>query len=86
MPPISPDDDRFLKGKIFSYAADGCFLIGAITAVVGTISLFSEHGPPSVGSAESRELGTMASGLNLIPTITPQVGPGYAGLSAEVRW
>jgi PEGA domain-containing protein/tetratricopeptide repeat protein len=86
MPPIAPDDDRFTKGKIFSYAADGCFLIGAVTAVVGTISLFSEHGPPSIGSAESRELGTMGTSSLLIPTIRPQVAPGYAGLSAEVRW
>jgi tetratricopeptide (TPR) repeat protein len=86
-PPLAPDDDRFTKGKIFSYAADGCFLIGAITAVVGTISLFSEHGPPSVGSAESRDLGTMGTSQNLlIPTIRPTVSPGYAGVTAEVRW
>jgi tetratricopeptide (TPR) repeat protein len=86
MPPLAPDDDRFTKGKIFSYAADGCFLIGAITAVVGTISLFSEHGPPSVGSAESRELGTISTSDLLIPTIRPQISPGYAGVTAEVRW
>jgi hypothetical protein len=91
MPPVAPDDSRFTKGKIFSYAADGCFLIGAVTAVVGTISLLSEHGPPSVGSAESRDLGNMGASSSLVPRdltpkVTPQVGPNYAGLAAEVRW
>lgn len=85
MPPVAPDDSRFTKGKIFSYAADACFLIGGVTAIVATISLFSEKGPPSVGSAESRELGTMSSGLHM-PLIVPQVGPGYAGAAMEVRW
>ncbi len=88
MPPIGPDDDRFLKGKIFSYAADACFLIGGITAIVGTISLFSEKGPPSVGSAESRELGAIGGEKDspFMPKITPQLGPGYAGATMEVRW
>ncbi len=85
MPPVAPDDSRFTKGKIFSYAADGCFLIGGITAIVETISLLSEHGPPSIGSAESRDLGSTGSS-SLVPRLTPQVAPGYAGLTAEVRW
>jgi hypothetical protein len=85
-PPIGPDDDRFLKGKIFSYAADACFLIGGITAIVGTISLLSEKGPPSVGSAESRDLGSTSSGLDLTPRFMPEVGPNYAGATMEVRW
>jgi hypothetical protein len=85
MPPIGPDDSRFLKGKIFSYAADGCFLIGGVTAIVATISLLSEKGPPSVGASESRELGSMSSGLTL-PLVMPTVGPGYAGATMEVRW
>jgi hypothetical protein len=79
MPPLAPDDDRFLKGKIYAYAADACFLIGAVTAVVGTVSLLSEHGPPSLGSAEAHDLGKMVD-------LAPQVGPGYAGLAAAVRW
>jgi hypothetical protein len=80
MPPVAGDDSRYLKGKIFAYAADTCFLLGAITAVVGTVSLLSEHGPPSVGSAASRELG------GLSPSVTPEVAPGYVGVSADIRW
>ena len=86
MPPIGPNDDRFTKGKIFTYAADACFVIGGVTAIVATISLLSEKGPPSVGSAETRELGTMRPSSSLIPRFEPQIGPGYAGATMEVRW
>lgn len=83
MPPIGPDDDRFLKGKIFAWAADGCFVVGGVTAIIATIGLFTEKGPPSEGYATPRDLGIISGGTS---TITPQVGPGYAGVSAEVRW
>jgi PEGA domain len=86
MPPIGPNDDRFTRGKVFTYAADACFVIGGITAIVGTISLLSEKGPPSVGSAETRELGAMRPSSSLIPKFEPQLGPGYAGATMEVRW
>jgi hypothetical protein len=71
MPPVQPDDSRFLRGKIFTWSADACFVIGGVTAVFGVISLLQDRGPPSTGVAESRELGW-----------TPVIFPGGAGISA----
>ena len=75
LPPPRPGDSRYLRGKIFSYAADGCFALGAITAVVATVSLLSDHGPPSEGAATPRDL-----------AVSPVLGAGYAGQSAQVTW
>jgi hypothetical protein len=74
-PPPRPGDDRYLRGKIFAYAADGCFVLGAATAVVATVSLLTEHGPPSEGVANQRDL-----------AVAPVIGAGYAGVNAAVRW
>jgi PEGA domain-containing protein/tetratricopeptide repeat protein len=95
LPPAPPNDSRYTKGKIFAYAADGCYLVGGITAIVAVISIFGEKGPPSTGVAESRDLAdAMPSGpFDLKPSflrgnarISPAVGPNYAGVAAEVRW
>jgi hypothetical protein len=75
MPPVVPGDDRFLKGKLFAAGADVAYLVGAITAVTGVISLLKEKGPPSTGTAEAKTIG-----------IVPVVTPTYAGLVTEVRW
>ncbi len=89
-PPLPPDDDRFTKGKIFAFAADGLFLVGAITATVAIISLFSEKGPKSRSLAEQRDLTAGIPGLDNKKksnfTITPAAGPNFAGVAAEVRW
>jgi hypothetical protein len=75
MPPVAPNDDRFLKGKLFAWGADAAYLVGTITAVTGVISLLREKGPASTGTAEARSVG-------VIPVITPN----YAGVVTEVRW
>jgi hypothetical protein len=86
-PPVPPDDDRFLKGKIYSFAADGLLLIGLVTTTVAVISIFSEKGPPSKGLAESRDLtAEMPPIRKPALQITPAVGPNFAGVAAEVRW
>jgi tetratricopeptide (TPR) repeat protein len=76
-PPVFPNDSRFTKGKIFAIAADAAFAIGTITAITGVVSLLLEKGAPSTAIGESRDLGA---------SITPVVGPGFAGVSAGVRW
>jgi hypothetical protein len=86
-PPLPPDDDRFLKGKIYAFAADGLFLVGAVTTAFAVISLFSEKGPPSKGVAESRDLTAEVPSPRKPPVVvTPAVGPNFAGVAAEVRW
>jgi hypothetical protein len=88
-PPLPPDDDRFLRGKIFAFAADGLFLLGAVTTTVAVISLLGEKGPPSKGLAESRDLTTELTPPSPRRTpvvVSPAVGPGFAGVAAEVRW
>jgi tetratricopeptide (TPR) repeat protein len=76
-PPVFPDDSRFLKGKIFAIASDACFAIGAITAITGVVSLLLDKGPDSSALGETRDMGA---------SITPMIGPGFAGVSAGVRW
>ena len=76
-PPVFPNDSRFLKGKIFAIASDACFAIGTITAITGVVSLLLDKGPDSTGLGETRDMGA---------SITPVVGPGFAGVSAGVRW
>jgi hypothetical protein len=78
-PPPDPEDERFRKGKLYAYGADGLYLIGAVAAVSGIYYLFRDEGPASTGTAETRE-------LSYVPAIVPMVTPGFAGLSAEVRW
>ncbi|HKA86521.1 MAG TPA: PEGA domain-containing protein [Haliangiales bacterium] len=75
-PPVFPDDSRYTKGKIFAIASDACFAIGIVTAATGVVSLLLDKGPDSTGLGETKELGG----------ITPVVGPGFAGVSAGVRW
>ena len=63
--------------KIFAIASDACFAIGTITAITGVVSLLLDKGPDSTGLGETRDMGA---------SITPVVGPGFAGVSAGVRW
>jgi tetratricopeptide (TPR) repeat protein len=75
MPPVLPSDGRFLKGQLFAVGADVLFGVGGIVAITGVVSLLKDKGPASTGQLESRDL-----------SVAPAVGPGYEGVSAEVRW
>jgi hypothetical protein len=88
-PPLPPDDDRFTEGKIYAIAADGLFVVGALTATFAVISLFSEKGPPSTGFvSDTRDLSQVNPLIDTRPRwkVAPAVGPNYAGVAAEVRW
>ena len=79
MPPLSADDDRYTRGKLYALSADGLFLAGGAVAAYTAISLLSEKGPPSTAEAAPREL---HPGLS----VAPALGPGYGGVSAELRF
>jgi hypothetical protein len=73
--PPDSNDPRFLKGKIFAIAADATFAIAGITALTAIYYAFREKGAPSTGLIDVRAL-----------ALTPEVGPGYAGLGMGVSW
>jgi tetratricopeptide (TPR) repeat protein len=74
-PPPDNNDPRFTKGKIFAIAADATFVIAGITALTAVYYTFREKGQPSTALIDVRAL-----------ALTPQIGPGYAGLGMETRW
>ena len=69
MPPVDNNDPRFLRGKIYAIAADGCFAIGGIALLTGVYYTFRDKGPPTRASIDVRAL-----------ALRPQLGPTYAGL------
>jgi hypothetical protein len=75
MPPVDNNDPRFLKGKIYAIAADGCFAIGGIALLTAVYYTFRDKGPPSRASIDVRAL-----------ALTPQLGPTYAGLGMEANF
>ena len=75
MPPIDNNDPRFLRGKIYSIAADGCFAIAGVTLLTAVYYTFRDKGPPSRASIDVHTL-----------ALQPQIGPTYAGLGMEARW
>jgi hypothetical protein len=74
-PPPDSNDPRFIKGKIFAIAADATFVVAGITALTAVYYTFRDKGPPSTGLIDVRAL-----------ALTPEIGPGYAGLGMGVRW
>jgi tetratricopeptide (TPR) repeat protein len=74
-PPPDSNDPRFLKGKIFAIAADATFVIAGVTALTAVYYTFREKGAPSTGLIDVRAL-----------ALTPEIGPGYAGLGMGVSW
>ncbi len=74
-PPVDSNDPRFTKGKIFAIAADATFLVAGITALTAVYYTFRDKGAPSTALIDVRAL-----------ALSPQVGPGYAGLGMEARW
>ncbi len=74
-PPPDSNDPRLLKGKIYAIAADGTFAIAGITLITAIYYTFRDTGRPSTGMVDVRAL-----------TLTPQVGPTYAGLGMEMTW
>ena len=73
----APDsrDPRYNKGKAFAIAADAVFAIAGITALTAVYYTFRDKGQPSTGLIDVRAI-----------ALTPQVGPGYAGLGMEMNW
>jgi len=74
-PPPDNNDPRYTKGKIFAIAADVTFAIAGITALTAVYYTFRDKGPPSTGLIDVRAM-----------ALSPQIGPGYAGLGMEVSW
>jgi hypothetical protein len=74
-PPPDSRDPRYTKGKAFAIAADATFVIAGITALTAVYYTFRDKGPPSTGLIDVRAL-----------ALTPQIGPGYAGVGMETRW
>ena len=75
MPPPDNNDPRYTKGKIFAIAADVTFVIAGISALTAVYYTFRDKGQPSTGLIDVRAM-----------ALSPQVGPGYAGLGMEVSW
>jgi hypothetical protein len=75
MPPIDNNDPRFFRGKVYAISADACFAVGGIALLTAVYYTFRDKGPESAASVDARAM-----------ALTPQVGPGYAGLGWEGRW
>ncbi|MEJ7597045.1 MAG: PEGA domain-containing protein [Kofleriaceae bacterium] len=74
-PPPDSRDPRYTKGKAFAIAADATFVIAGITALTAVYYTFRDKGAPSTGLIDVRAL-----------ALSPQIGPGYAGIGMETRW
>jgi len=74
-PPVDNNDPRFLKGKIYAIAADGCFAIAGITFLTAVYYTFRDKGPPTRALIDVRAL-----------AVRPHVGPTYAGLGMEASF
>lgn len=74
-PPPDSGDPRFLKGKLFAIGADATIAIAGITALTAVYYTFRDKGAPSRASIDVRAL-----------ALTPEIGPGYAGLGMGVSW
>jgi tetratricopeptide (TPR) repeat protein len=74
-PPVDNNDPRFLRGKIYSIAADGCFAIGGIAFLTAIYYTFRDKGPPTRASIDVRAV-----------AVHPQIGPTFAGLGMEASW
>ncbi|HEX4420223.1 MAG TPA: PEGA domain-containing protein [Kofleriaceae bacterium] len=73
--PPDSNDPRLQKGKILAIAADGCFAVAGLTALLGIYYTFRDKGAPSTGLIDIRAL-----------ALRPELGPGYAGLGMGVSW
>ncbi len=69
MPPVDNNDPRFLRGKIYSIAADGCFAIAGVTLLTTVYYALRDKGPPSRGTIDVHAI-----------ALQPQLGPTYAGI------
>jgi tetratricopeptide (TPR) repeat protein len=74
-PPPDQNDPRFQRGKIYSIAADAAFGLAAVTALTAVYYTFREKGAPSAATIDVRAV-----------ALTPEIGPGYAGIGMEVHW
>lgn len=74
-PPPDSNDPRLTRGKIFAIAADATFVVAGITALTAVYYTFRDKGAPSTGLIDVRAL-----------ALTPEIGPGYAGLGMGVSW
>jgi tetratricopeptide (TPR) repeat protein len=74
-PPPDSGDPRFLKGKLFAIGADATFAIAGITALTAVYYTFREKGAPSTAMIDVRAV-----------ALSPQIGPGYAGLGMGGSW
>lgn len=74
-PPPDDDDPRLLKGKIFAISADAAFAVSGVVALAAIYYTFRDKGAPSTGTVDVRAI-----------AVTPQFGPGYAGLGMEMSW
>jgi hypothetical protein len=74
---VPPDnnDPRFSHGKTLAIAADAAFGVGALAAITALYYTFRDKGPASSATSDARSI-----------ALTPEVGPGYAGLGMGVRW
>jgi hypothetical protein len=75
MPPVDQNDPRFTRGKYYAWAADGAYVVSGITALLGVYYTFRDKGAPSAATIDVRAV-----------ALTPEIGPGYAGLGMEVHW
>ncbi|HEY5944324.1 MAG TPA: PEGA domain-containing protein [Kofleriaceae bacterium] len=69
MPPVDNNDPRFLRGKVYAIAADGCFAIAGITFLTAIYYTLRDKGPPTRAQIDVHAL-----------ALQPQVGATYAGL------
>jgi tetratricopeptide (TPR) repeat protein len=70
MPPVDNNDPRFLRGKIYSIAADGAFAVGGIALITAVIYTLRDKGPATRGSIEARTL-----------ALEPVLGPDFGGFA-----
>jgi hypothetical protein len=75
MPPPDANDGRFNRARVYSIVADASFAVGTIALATALYYTFRDKGAESTGSTDIRTL-----------SVSPEIGPSYAGVGMEVRW
>jgi hypothetical protein len=74
-PTPANDDPRFNRAKFFSVGSDAALAIGGVALVTAVWWTFRDKGAPSEGRTDIRNL-----------SMSPNIGPGYAGLGMGVNF
>lgn len=85
---LDQEDPRIKRGKYFAIAADGCFAVSGVLALISLYNFVKDPLPPSKGWVEApRDLDVLPPAPKPVSfKVLPMAGPTVAGLSLMVEF